>query len=426
MRVFLILATITLLVGQVAAASFKVGFAEREITPTKKMPMWGYGARHALPGDGVLIPMFAKVVVIEADGKKLAIMGLDMGRSPTYASMDRIKAAVKAQAGVDWVLISGSHTHHGPVIEMLDQEGYGKGKYDDGVAYVKELEGKIIEAIVEAAQRKVDAKMGWASEDTDLNRNRHTKIEPKPRDPELAVVRFDDLAGKAIALMVNFAAHPTIESVFDRRWSAEWPGAMQRELESALGTKAFFMQGAEGDMSPNTNAERAGVDGFGRAMAAKVQEINARIVTSVPAKPGLVFTEDEFKGKTRIDMSDPFILGTFKNMFFPEILAMVVELPDSTITAKLNTVLLNGELAMVGGSGEFFSAHAVRLKKESPAKETLFFGLCNGHCMYFPTREAVAEGGYGADASVSWVPVGTGEAMIDKAVENITKFTATP
>ena len=43
----------------------------------------------------------------------------------------------------------------------------------------------------------------------DMNRNRHSKIEPKPRDTELAVVRFDDLDGKTIAVMVNFAAHPT-------------------------------------------------------------------------------------------------------------------------------------------------------------------------------------------------------------------------
>lgn len=401
------------------ATTFKVGFGQREITPTKKMPMWGYGARHALPGDGVLIPMFAKTVVIEAEGKKLAIMGLDLGRAPTYASMDRIKAAVKAQAGVDWVLISGSHTHHGPVLELLDQEGYGKGKYDDGVAYVKELEGKIIEAIVEAAKSAVDAKMGWGSEETDLNRNRHTKIEPKPRDPELAVVRFDDLSGKTIALFVNLAAHPTIESVFDRRWSAEWPGAMQREVESALGTKCFFMQGAEGDLSPNTNEQRPGVEGFGRAVAEKVTAINAKIVTSVPAAPSVGVIEDVFSYKTRLDMTDPFILGTFKNAFFPEILAMIEELPNSTITPKMSTALLNGELAMVGGAGEFFSAHSVRLKRESAAKKSLFFGLCNGHCMYFPTKEAVAEGGYGADATVSWAPVGTGEEMIDKALANI-------
>lgn len=421
-RVILYLAL--LVVAPLALAEgFKVGFAEREVTPTKdRIPMWGYGARHALPGEGVDIPQFAKTVVIEAGGKKLGIMGLDLGRSPTYASMDRIKAAVKEKAGIDWVLISGSHTHHGPVLELLDQEGYGKGKYDNAVAYVGELEGKIIDAFVEAAGRTVAAKVGWTAEDTDLNRNRHAKTEPKPRDPELSVVRFDDLAGKPIALFVGLAAHPTIASTFDRRWSAEWPGAMQRELESSLGIKSFFMQGAEGDMSPNTNEQRKGVEGFGLAVAEKVKELNTRIVTSVPATPSIKAIEEEFAYTSRIDMTNPFIIGTFKNAFFPEITAMLVELKDNTVRPRMSTVVLNGELAMVSGSGEFFSAHAVRLKKDSPAKETLFFGLCNGHNMYFPTREAIAQGGYGADPTVSWVSEGAGEEMIDKALANIAEL----
>lgn len=416
--IVIVLALATLCPGALAA-TFKVGYGERDVTPTKPMPMWGYGARHALPGDGFIIPMMCKTVVINAGDHKLAIMGLDMGRAPTYASMDRIKKAVKEQAGVDWVLISGSHTHHGPVIELLDEKGYGKDKYDDCVAYVAELEGKIIAAIVDAAKAAVDAKMGWASEETDLNRNRHTKKEPKPRDPELAVVRFDTTAGKPIALFVSLAAHPTIEDIMDRRFSSEWPGAMQRDLEKDLGIKSFFMQGAEGDMSPNTNEQRKGVDGFGHAVAEKVEALNATLVTSVPAAPSIKAMEEEFPGPMRIEISNPMIRGTFQQMFFPEILAMAVEFPNNVITPKMSTVLLNGEVAMVGGSGEFFSAHAVRLKKESTAKKTLFFGLCNGHCMYFPTREAVEEGGYGADASVSWVPVGKGEEMIGKALENI-------
>jgi len=402
------------------AGTFKVGFAERDITPTKeRIPMWGYGARHALPGEGVDIPLFAKTVVVDAGDKKLAIMGLDIGRSPTYASMDRIKAAVKEKAGVDFVLISGSHTHHGPVIELLDQEGYGKGKYDNAVAYALELEGNIVDAVVEAAGKAVEAKIGWASEETDMNRNRHTKTLPKPRDPELAVVRFDDLAGTPIALFVNFAAHPTIASTMDRRWSAEWPGAMQRDLEAALGVKSFFMQGAEGDMSPDTNDTRKGVNGFGAAMAEKVKGINARIVTSVPASPSIAGIEESFSYPSRIDFTNKFTIGMFQNAFFPEITAMLVELPNNTVQPRMSSIVLNGELALVGGSGEFFSAHSVRLKKDSAAKETLFFGLCNGHNMYFPTREAVEEGGYGADSTVSWVSVGAGEEMIDKALGNI-------
>ena len=81
--------------------------------------------------------------------------------------------------------------------------------------------------------------------------------------------------------------------------------------------------------------------------------------------------------------------------------------------------LLNGEIALVGVSGEFFANHALRLKQRARVKQLFFFGYCNGHGMYFPTIEAASEGGYGADPGVSLAELGAGERMMDKALFNI-------
>ena len=105
--------------------------------------------------------------------------------------------------------------------------------------------------------------------------------------------------------------------------------------------------------------------------------------------------------------------------FFPEISRNYARLYGDGLTAELNTVLLNGELALVGGSGEFFCNHANRLRARSYVKHTLFFGYCNGHGMYFPTIEAASEGGYGADPGISLVELGGPERMMDKALLNI-------
>ena len=422
-RALLTLVLMLALVPSAMAESFKVGFAQRDVTPTYEgMPMWGYGDRHALPATGTMDPLLAKAVVIDTGEDKIAIVGLDLGRSPTFRSMKIIRGEIMERADVNYIMISGSHTHHGPVIELIDEEGMGKGKYDNSIQYVTELEDNIVAAVVEASESAVDAKIGWNSRETDFPRNRHTKIEPKPVDKELAVIRFDDLEGKTIAVLANMAAHPTTIPSSTLEWSADWPGHMQRAAEAELGAPVFYMQGAAGDLSANKNESRPDTESFGAAVGLAVAELAKAIDTQAPADPEIAVIEDTFHVKSRLDFNNKALRGILSQAFFPEMMAMLEEIPDNTVTPKLVTVVLNRELALVGGSGEFFCAHANRLKEESTAKETFFFGYCNGHQMYFPTRAAIEEGGYGADQTVSWVAPGTGERMIDRALANIAEL----
>jgi neutral ceramidase len=404
--------------GIAAGAEFKVGFAKRDITPAAAMPMWGYGARHAALSQGVRDPLFAKAVVIDTGSQKLAIVGLDLGRSPTDAMLVRIRAAIQEQAGVGLTLISGSHTHHGPVIELLDEVGKGRGVFDDAVAYAQELEAKLIEVIVAAAADVQPARIGWGSKPVAMNRNRHTKVEPKPTDPELGVIRFDTLDGQPLALVVNYAAHATMLDAADLRFSAEWPGQMMQAVEERLQTNCLFMQGAAGDLSPNPPAGVRGIEAFGQALAEQVLEVAGAIESQVPARPRLQAKEQVFEYATRLPMGNPLTTLMFSQAFFPELAAASTtdDLQQSQIHPRLTVVLINRELALVGGSGEFFCQHSVRLKERSRAAKTFFFGYCNGHHMYFPTIEGAAEGGYGADPAVSWVSVGAGEEMMNQAL----------
>ena len=415
--------TILLILSAPAAEGrhFKVGFAKRDVTPTKPTPMWGYGARHAVLSTGVRDSLFAKAVVIDVETERLAIVGLDLGRSPTDSMMVRIRQAIKDSSDIDFLLISGSHTHHGPVIELLDEPGKGQSAFDDAVAYSKELEAKIIAAINDAAADVRPARIGWGSKSVAMNRNRHSKIEPKPNDTELGVIRLDDADGKPIAIVVNYAAHPTMLDGADLRFSAEWPGQMMKSVEEQLHTNCVFMQGACGDLSAMSNEQTRGIEAFGKALAGHVTEIANATQTKIPEKPRLKGDEQSFEFTTRMAFANPLTQAMFSTAFFPELAnaSMTDDLLRNTIRPRITTVLINQELALVGGSGEFFCDHALRLKERSRATETFFFGYCNGHHMYFPTIEAAAEGGYGADSAVSWVRIGAGEEMMDRALISI-------
>jgi hypothetical protein len=249
------------------AQTFRAGFAKQDITPTKPTPMWGYGARQAALSTGVRDPLYAKALVIDVGSEKLALVGLDLGRAPREDMLVRIREAIRQSCGVGMSLIVGSHTHHGPVIELLDEPGKGRGAFDDAVAYATELEQKIIAAIEQAAADVRPAKIGWGAKPVDLNRNRHSKIEPKPVDRELGVIRLDGLDGNPIAVIVNFAAHPTMLEVSDLRFSAEWPGQMMNAVEAELGAPCLFLQGALGDLSVQKTDDIRDIETFGQALA---------------------------------------------------------------------------------------------------------------------------------------------------------------
>lgn len=399
--------------------TFSVGFAKRDITPQKPMPMWGYGARHALLSQGALDTLYAKAVVIHAGGDKLALVGLDIGRGPTRAMTDRIRQEISEKAKIEHVLMSGSHSHHGPCIELLDREGYGKGTFDDAVAYNQKLPELLIEAILEADKNAVPARMSVTSKDVPYNRNRQMKREPKITDPMLAVMRFDDEAGKPIAILVNFAAHPVMTDVTILKFSADYPGFMQSKVEADLSTNCLFMQGASGDLSPNPPGDFRNPKAFGEVLAEHVVELAKSAETKKPAAPSVKGKVDRFQFPSRIDFNNPLVSAGYEVAFFPELIRCFLLEMKEGITAETNTILLNGDVALVGGSGEFFCHHSRRLKERSYVGPTLFFGYCNDHNMYFPTIEAVSEGGYGADAPVSPAAIGAGESIMNRVLTNI-------
>lgn len=398
---------------------FAVGFAKRDITPQKPMPMWGYGGRHAMLSEGTLTPLYAKAVVIQAGDEKLALVGLDLGRGPTRTMTERIRREISEKAGIEHVLMSGSHTHHGPCIELQDREGFGKGTFDDAVAYNQKLPELLIEAILEADAQAKPARMAVTSKDVTLNRNRQSKREPKAVDPMLAALRFDDGAGQPIAILVNFAAHPVMTDVKVLKFSADYPGFLQDKVEAELKTNCLFLQGASGDMSPNPPGDFRNPQAFGELLAEHVIELVGKAESKKPRKPSLKGQVDRYRFPSRMDFSNPATIAALETGFYPELVHCFLEEMRDDIPAECNTVLLNGEIALVGGSGEFFCNHSRRLKERSYVGPTLFFGYCNDHNMYFPTIEAVSEGGYGADAPMSPVAVGAGEQLINQALIHI-------
>lgn len=420
----------TILLGSVAIVSlgigatsamaqrvFQAGAAQTDITPREPVPMWGYGDRHAKLSNGTLDPLLATAVVIQAGKNKMAIVGLDVGRSPVEESLQRIKETIAAKAGIGVSFIAGSHTHNGPVVELSDKPGRGRGRFDAAIRYAQQLEEGIIDAILAADANLTDAMLGTGTVTLEnFNRNRHSKIEPIPCDRLLSLMRLtraDD--GKSIATLVNFTAHPTSIPSDSMQFSSDYVGAMRGVIEQELGGQAVFMQGASGDISTNRGPHGDHV-AYGQALGRAVIQLAKDVTPEKVASPSIKIREERFQFASRTDFRNPIVQGVYSVAFFPELVATFVDEYSDGIRPRMTMALLNGDIALVGVSGEFFCQHAIRLRERARVKSLFFFGYCNGYHQYFPTIEGAAEGGYGADEQVAPAQVGAGEEMMNAAL----------
>src|SRR5262245_18392588 len=152
--------------SSVAAQELRAGAAKIDITPPTGYAMWGYGARHDAPSVGEIDPLYARALVLSAGSECIALVSLDLGRAPMRQSTPAIRSRVKEEAGVDHLFLVGSHTHHGPVIEL---DNWPKGQK----SYVRELADKLGKVIIEAAKSAKPARLGVASKNLPFNRTRH-------------------------------------------------------------------------------------------------------------------------------------------------------------------------------------------------------------------------------------------------------------
>ena len=93
-----------------ADIELKAGLSRVEITPSALMQMYGYSNRKCGPAIGTHDPLFAKALVLEAGGAKVAIVTFDLGSMVA----DKLREEVQSKLNIPVVLFAASHTHSGP------------------------------------------------------------------------------------------------------------------------------------------------------------------------------------------------------------------------------------------------------------------------------------------------------------------------
>jgi hypothetical protein len=228
-----------IVVGMSAAGELKAGTAKVSITPDDgKKPVHD--------------KVYTRSLVLDVDGERLAIVAVDLA---IYTS-ERLVEVCKEKFEISHLVLCSSHTHSDP------GRGYAAFYEERITEAVGAAISNLFPAQVSAGHRSFPqlgfnrmivredghARESWFGDDHYTSENPE-RIPFGPIDPEVGVIKVEDMAGQARAVVMNYACHADVVC-FNYAISADYPGAAARKVEEAFGNNVncLFVQGAGGNI----------------------------------------------------------------------------------------------------------------------------------------------------------------------------------
>jgi hypothetical protein len=312
-------------------------------------------------------PLAVRAVVIEAGGKRVALVALDLCLvTPELRPLIEATSEFKS-AGLDGFTIFASHVHTslGAFASKWAAQRFGIGDFDPLI--LRYIARQSARAIAQAAGRLAAVEPGFGTAgaspgDQPLSFNR--KITGLPTDPTVRALGLwpagASTAGAStsatpVVRLVNFAAHPTMIPATLRSASADYPGVLCRALEadgdgSAI---ALFLNGPCGDIAGGMyEDERAFWERRMPLEGQRIARLTREALEGAPRRTApMVFAWSE--GEILLPPRHPWHV--------PLVGRQIAEQYPDRVTAR---ALRIGDLAMVFVPGELGSDLGLRIRDD--------------------------------------------------------------
>ena len=252
---------------------------------------------------------------------------------------------------------------------------------------------------------------------------------PNRSTREYATIRLDRADGSVLAVLFNYACHPVVMGGDNYQYSADYVGTACATVESQLKTKCLFLQGGCGNINPymdKTPLDQGGVEEMrkmGRTLGELLVKTARETMTAVPAHPSIQYEARVIPVRARWDLEDPEVRAVLSKAYGPRFDNYISKtVKNNRVLCTLTTLLIDGDLALVGMPGEFFVEFQTAIKTRSPVKNSFLVGYTHGYHAYFPTLRDAAAGGYGGKTA-TYVEPGAGERLTDEALITLYKMT---
>jgi hypothetical protein len=434
-----------------------VGTGRRCTNPPPNIAHGGWGAQKHEQAEGIDMDLWVTALALSDRTTTALHLDLDI-QILTNQRADQIRAAVSKATGVpvENIRAAATHTHSGPVpYKSWIQKGYEMvGPWFENVARWS------AEAACEAlgSLQPVQARVGRGECHINSSRRaitpsgeRFLGVNPDgPCDHEVLVLRLDTIENQPLATLVNYACHPTIMGPPNRLITPDYPGAMKRVVEQAVGGKCFFLLSSAGDQGPlqGFQGDTKVYRGLGAILGHEVAKValgldhipsTVKFREVVPSGAPLGMYDSEFATRPTLPLRviDKEILVPLREGL-PERTAAAEKLElwktkldaarnkadEAAITeaiymarradiqlrmaddfggktkAGVRTHFLTfGDFAFVGCNIEPFCEIGMAVKTQSAFPITFMCGYTNGRMAYMPTAEEWPKGGYEVENS---------------------------
>jgi hypothetical protein len=392
-----------------AQGKLMAGVGKSDITPTIGTPLAGYGGRLGKPSTGVHDPTEARALIIDNGTEKIAFLSVDhLGFDHGMVERVRAIAAEATHIQPDHIFVMSSHTHAGggAYLEIFPALA---GRYDAKIRdYYSE---RAAQAIIAANKELKPARIAFgAGRAEGISRFRSTWPPNGPIDSEVGVIRVDSAAtGKPFAVLMNFAAHPTILGSKNFEFSADYVYYARRALEQMIGGEvmAIFANGAQGTVSPHafqgsTDWERA--QNMGSILAAEVFKVTLMVKPQDAVE--IKLARDTFQIKPQPPPKFP------ANITFPP-----------AYDTEVNAISFDNRMAFVTIPGELSSILNFQVKDRGKMlgfEKTFLLGLTNDALGYIITEDEYRHQTY--ESSISLFGPAFGSFITNEAFQVLEKL----